>query len=180
MKLLPAPRLRRAAAAAVAATALAALAGCSGASPSVVAYVGDATISQSQLEQAVDGLSATLQEGQTVSTEAVVNAMIQGELAEQIAAEQGIPLNDADRDAVLAESELAPLTRVPEAREVVHDVADSQIVAQKLGADAFLAELGRRDVTLNPRYGVLDPAQKTVVSGQTGSLSEPVEPPPAP
>ena len=133
MKLLPAPRLRRAAAAALVLTATAALTGCSGASPSVVAYVGGEKITQTQLEQAVDGLSTTLQEGQTVSSEAVVNAMIQGELAEQIAAEQGIALTDADREAVLAQSELAPLTKVPEAREVVNDVADSQIVAQKLG-----------------------------------------------
>jgi len=177
MKLLPAPRLRRAAAAAV---AVVALAGCSNASPSVVAYVGDTQISQRQLEQAVDGLSTTLQEGQTVSSEAVVNAMIQGEIAAQIAAEQDITLTDADRDAVLAQSELAPLASVPAAREVVYDVADSQIVAQKLGADAFLAAIASRDVTLNPRYGVLDPEQKIVVSGQTGSLSEPAEPAPAP
>lgn len=177
MKLLPAPRLQRAAAAAV---AVAALAGCSNASPSVVAYVGDTQISQRQLEQAVDGLSTTLQEGQTVSSEAVVNAMIQGEIAAQIAAEQDIALTDADRDAVLAQSELAPLAAVPAAREVVYDVADSQIVAQRLGADAFLAAIAERDVTLNPRYGVLDPEQKIVVSGQTGSLSEPAEPAPAP
>ena len=174
---LPAPRLRRAAAAAV---AVVALAGCSNASPSVVAYVGDTQISQRQLEQAVDGLSTTLQEGQTVSSEAVVNAMIQGEIAAQIAAEQDITLTDADRDAVLAQSELAPLASVPAAREVVYDVADSQIVAQKLGADAFLAAIAQRDVTLNPRYGVLDPEQKIVVTGQTGSLSEPAEPAPAP
>ncbi len=177
MTLLPAPRLRRAAAAAV---AVAALAGCSNASPSVVAYVGDAQISQRQLQQAVDGLSSTLEEGQTVSTEAVVNAMIQGSMAEQIAAEQDIALTDADRDAVLAQSELAPLAKVPEAREVVYDLADSQIVASTLGSEAFLAEIAERDVTLNPRYGVLDPEQKIVVTGQTGSLSQPAEPAPAP
>ena len=69
---------------------------------------------------------------------------------------------------------------MPAAREVVYDVADSQLVAQELGADAFLAAIAQRDVTLNPRYGVLDPEQKIVVSGQTGSLSEPAEPAPAP
>lgn len=177
MKLLPAPRTRRAAAAAL---ALVALTGCSGASPSAVAYVGGTKISQTQLQQAVDGLSSTLEEGQTVSQEAVVNAMIQGELAGQIAEEQGIPLTDADRDAVLAQSELAPLVQVPAAREVVYDVADYQLVAQQLGEQALLAEVGEREVTLNPRYGVLDPAQKLVVPGRTGSLSEPAEPQPAP
>ncbi len=63
--------------------------------------------------------------------------MIQGQLAEQIAADQGIPLTDADREAVLASSELAPLTRMPETREIVYDVADSQIVAERLGADSL-------------------------------------------
>jgi hypothetical protein len=177
MKLLPAPRLRRAALAAV---AVVALAGCSNASPSVVAYVGEDRITERQLEQAVDGLSGTLAEGQTVSTEAVVNAMIQGAIAEQIAAERGIELTDAGRDALLAQSELAPLTQVPEAREVVYDVADFQIVAQELGEEAVLAEIAKSDVTLNPRYGVLDPERKILVTGRTGSLSEPVEPPPAP
>ncbi len=177
MKPLPAARSLRTA---VAAAAMVALAGCSGASPSVVAYVGEDQITQVQLDRAVSGLSSTLQEGQTVSSEAVVNAMIQGQLAEQIAADQGISLTDAGREAVLASSELAPLARVPEAREIVYDVADSQIVAERLGAEAFLAEVAKREVTLNPRYGVLDPAQKTVVSGQTGSLSEPVEAAPAP
>ena len=177
MKLLPAPRLRRAALAAV---AVVALAGCSNASPSVVAYVGEDRITERQLEQAVDGLSGTLAEGQTVSTEAVVNAMIQGAIAEQIAAERDIELTDAGRDALLAQSELAPLTQVPEAREVVYDVADFQIVAQELGEEAVLAEIAKSDVTLNPRYGVLDPERKILVTGRTGSLSEPVEPPPAP
>jgi hypothetical protein len=35
-------------------------------------------------------------------------------------------------------------------------------------------------VTLNPRYGVLDPEQKIVVTGRSGSLSEPAAPAPAP
>lgn len=170
MKSLPAPRLRRAVAAAL---AVLALAGCSNASPSVVAYVGDDSISQGQLERAVAGLSATLQGGQTVSSEAVLNTLIQGRLAEQIAADRKITLTDAKREGVLASTQLAPLAKVPGAREVVFDLADSQIVAQQLGAKAYLAEIKGRDVTLNPRYGVLDPEQKTLVTGRTGSLSEP-------
>ena len=172
MKSLPLPRSRRTAVAAGALLALA-LAGCGQASPGVVAYVGDQTITQSAVEQAVAGLSSTLQEGQTVSSEAVVNAMIQGTIAEQIAAEQQIPLTDADRDAVLQGSNLAPLLAVPAAKPVAYDVADQQIVAQKLGSEAFLAALQQMPVKLNPRYGVLDPAQKVIATGQSGSLSLP-------
>ena len=172
MKSLPLPRPRRTAVAAGALLALA-LAGCGQASPGVVAYVGDQTISQRAVEQAVAGLRSTLQEGQSVSAEAVVNAMIQGTIAEQIAARQQIPLTDADRDAVLQGSNLAPLLTVPAAKPVAYDVADQQIVAEKMGSEAFLAALQEVPVTLNPRYGVLDPAQKVIATGQSGSLSLP-------
>lgn len=175
MKSLLVPRLRRAAVAAGVLLGLA-VTGCANAEPGVVAYVGDERITQAQLEDAVTGLGSTLEAGQTVSSEAVVNALIQGKIAERIAAAQNIPLTDAARNAVLKGSTLEPLVNVPAAREVAYDVADSQIVSQQVGAEAYLADVQASDVTLNPRYGVLDPAQKTIVSGQTGSLSEPADP----
>ena len=91
MTSLPLPRPRRVVAAAAVLLGLA-LAGCADASPGVVAYVGDDRITEGQLDAAVAGLSSALEEGQTVSSEAVVNALIQGQLAEQIASEQQIPL----------------------------------------------------------------------------------------
>jgi len=172
MKSVPVPQPRRTAVAVTALLGLA-LAGCANASPGVVAYVGDDAITERALDSAVAGLSSTLQEGQTVSAEAVVNAMIQGEISEQIAAEQDIAITDADRDAVLRGSDLAPLAAVPAARPVAYDVADQQIVAEKIGAEAYLAAVQQMPVTLNPRYGVLDPAQKVIVTGQSGSLSQP-------
>ncbi|MET1007240.1 MAG: hypothetical protein ABWX96_16955 [Propionibacteriaceae bacterium] len=169
--------LRRAAVAgAVAATLLAA--GCSNAAPGVVAYVGDAEITQTQLETAVAAVSTTVEQGQTVSSEAVINAMIQGELAEQIAVEKKITITDAQRDTFLKTTNLAPLLNVPDAKPIAYDVADQQIVAQSLGAAPFLAEIEKRQVKLNPRFGVLDLKQKTILEGQSGSLSEPGEPAP--
>jgi hypothetical protein len=173
MKFLPVPRTRWTAAAATALLG-AVLAGCAHANPGVVAYVGDEAIPQSAVDAAVAGVSSTLQEGQTVSAEAVVNAMIQGKLAEQIAADKQITISDGDRDAALRGSPLEPLVAVPAAREVVYDLADQRIVSQKIGGDqAYLKEIQGRSVTLNPRYGVLDPAQKTIVTGESGSLSRP-------
>ena len=160
---------------AMAATLLSA--GCSQASPSVVAYVGDAAITQQQVETAVTAVSSTAEAGQTVSTEAVVNAMIQGELSAQIAQDQKITLTDTDRDRFLKTTNLAPLLSVPAAKPIVYDVADQSLVAEKLGAAAYLAEIEKRKVTLNPRYGVLDPKQKTIVTDQSGSLSQPAAPP---
>jgi hypothetical protein len=177
MKSLQVPRSRRMAVAATALLGLA-LAGCAHASPGVVAYVGDDAIPQRAVDAAVAGVSSTLQEGQTVSAEAVVNAMIQGKLAEQIAADKRIAITDAERNAALQGSNLEGLVAVPAAKEIVYDLADQRIVSQKIGGEAaYLKEIQGRSVKLNPRYGVLDPAQKTIVTGQSGSLSQPAAEP---
>ena len=152
-------------------------AGCGNAEPGVVAYVGDTRITQGQLDRAVAGISATLAEGQQVSREAVVNAMIHGALAEQIAADRKITVTDAEREALIKPSELAGLLNEPDAKQIAFDVADQQIVAQKLGAEAYLAAVSGWPVTLNPRFGVLDPKRKLILGNQTGSLAKPAPAP---
>jgi SurA N-terminal domain len=160
--------------------ALVALAGCANAQPGVVAYVGDTRITERQLDRIVAGVSSTLEAGQQVSRDAVVNAMIHGALAEQIAAQRHVSISDAEREAVIKSSQLANLLAVPDARPIAFDVADQQIVAQRLGAEAYLNAVRDFPVTLNPRFGVLDPTRKVILEGQTGSLAKPVIPSPTP
>ena len=150
-------------------------AACTRAEPGVVAYVGPDRITQQRVDSAISGISSTLEEGQTVSTEAVVNAMIHGELADQVAAKEQLVITDADRVAILKDSNLAPLLDVAAAKPVLFDVADAQIVTKKLGT-RYLTEIAKINVTLNPRYGVLDPSQKTIVSDESGSLAKPASP----
>lgn len=150
-----------------------AMAGCSQAEPNVAAYVASTKITDAQVDAAVKGVSATLTEGQQVSTPAVLNALIQGAIAEQLAAENNIVITDSERDQMLAGSNLVSLLAVPAAKVVAYDVVDNQIVSTKLGSQAFLVALESRQVTLNPRYGVLDPKQKLIVSQQSGSLANP-------
>ena len=158
----------------VSAAAVLALAACGNAEPGVVAYVGDDRITQGQFDRAIAGVSSTLQEGQQVSRDAVVNAMIHGALAEQIATTRNIQVTDSQRDEFLRTTDLAVLLASPEAKALAYDVADQQIVSEEMGADAYLAAVRERPVTLNPRFGVLDPAQKLITSvEQTGSLSKP-------
>jgi parvulin-like peptidyl-prolyl isomerase len=158
----------------VAVVAVLALAGCADAQPSVVAYVGNDRITQGQFDRAVAGVSSTLQEGQQVSRDAVVNALIHGALAEQIAATRNIQVTDSERDEFLQSTDLAVLLNDPDARDLAYDVADQQLVSEEVGAEAYVAAVRDSSVTLNPRFGVLDPAQKLITSvEQTGSLSEP-------
>lgn len=147
--------------------------GCVGGSPSTVAYVGDGRITQPQLDAALLGVQQTLEQGQQVSTEAVVNVLIAGQVAEQIATQHGIVITDAERDKLLGSSNLAPLLQVPAAKQVAYDVADQQIVAKAVGSETYVKDMQALNVELNPRFGVLDPATKTVLEGQSSSLSLP-------
>jgi hypothetical protein len=152
-------------------------AGCAKADPSVVAYVGNSKITQQQVDDAVAGVSTILEEGQTVSRAAIVNALIHGAIAEQVAAANKITINDGERDALIKNSNLAGLLNVPKARPVAYDVADQQIVSEKIGSAAYLAAVEGKQVTLNPRFGVLDPNQKTIIADQSASLAEPAPTP---
>lgn len=168
------PRSLRALVAAVLAAVVVLLAsGCVGGAPSTVAYVGDDRITQGQLDTALTGVQQTLEQGQQVSAEAVVNVLIAGQVAEQIAASHGITVTDTQRDKLLAGSNLAPLLTVPEAKQLAYDIADQQIVAQTVGTEAYVRDMQAVPVELNPRFGVLDPANKAIVEGQSSSLSLP-------
>ncbi len=158
--------------------ALTALAGCANAEPGVAAYVDGIRITDQQVKASVDGIGTTLEEGQQVSTSAVLNAMIYGAISEQLASKNNIAISDADRQTILQGSSVEGLVAVPAARSVAYDLADQQIVSTKLGSEAFLAAVAEQDVTLNPRYGVLDPQQKLIVSDGSGSLARPASPTP--
>ena len=152
-------------------------ASCAKAAPSVVAYVDGSTITQDQLDDALDGVSSILQEGQSVSSPAVVNVLIHGIIADKLAAANNITITDGDRDALIKNTNLAGLLNVPNGRPIAYDVADQQIVAGKLGSEAYLAAVAKEPVTLNPRFGVLDPNQKTIINDKSASLAKPVATP---
>ena len=154
-----------------------ATASCAKADPSVVAYVDGSEITQQQVDDAVAGVSSILQEGQQVSQAAVVNAMIHGVIAEKLAAANKITITDGERDALIKNSNLAGLLNVPKGRPIAYDVADQQIVSGKLGSEAYLAAVANESVTLNPRFGVLDPNQKTIINDKSASLAKPVATP---
>jgi hypothetical protein len=89
----------------------------------------------------------------------------------QIAARKNIVITEAQRAA-----ETNPtLLNIPAAKEVAFDLADSMIVQQKLGSEAFLAEIKATPVEVNPRYGVWNPdtTDGSILNGEAGSLSQP-------
>mgnify|MGYP003694688835 CR=1 FL=1 len=97
----------------------------------------------------------------------------------KLAAANKITITDGERDALIKNSNLAGLLNVPSGRPIAYDVADQQIVAGKLGSEAYLAAVAKEPVTLNPRFGVLDPNQKTIINDKSASLAKPVATPDA-
>ena len=157
------------------AAAVLALAGCANAEPSVVAYVGDDRITQGQFDRAVAGVDLDPAGG---------SAGLPGRGGQRddprrcwpsrSRPTRNVTVTDAQRDEFLQTTDLAVLLNDPDARALAYDVADQQLVSQKVGAEAYVAAVREQPVTLNPRFGVLDPAQKLITSvEQTGSLSRP-------
>ncbi|MCW2805087.1 MAG: hypothetical protein QOF52_1172 [Propionibacteriaceae bacterium] len=170
MTVMQGKHLRRAAVA-VAVLATIAVSGCAQKSPGVAAYVGDQQISDRQLNEAVDGVNAAIGQESPVPRQDVITAMVLGEVSAQIAARKNIVITEAQRAA-----ETNPtLLNIPAAKAVAFDLADSLIVQQKLGSEAFLAEVKATPVEVNPRYGVWNPdtTDGSILNGEAGSLSQP-------
>jgi len=169
-------RAGQAAVLALAALVLTALAGCANAEPNVVAYVDGTKVTDRQLTDAVEGIESTLEPGQEILRDRVVNTLIVGVISTKLAAQNNITITDTDRDTLLRGSQLEPFLDVPKAKPVAYAAADQALVSKALGPEAYFAAVDKIPVTLNPRYGVLDVKEKTIVPGQTGSLALPLEP----
>ena len=164
---------------AVAGAGLAGVAGCAGGAPSEAAVVGGRSVSQSDVERGVQGLSVALNVPvERINPQNVVGALISGVQADQIAAANHITITDAQRDATLAGDQTgAQLLQQADAKELAYDLADAQIVSQQLGVQKYLADTEAIPVRLNPRYGSWKNGQMV---GDTGSLSQPASPSPSP
>lgn len=133
-----------------------------------VASVDGTRITRSQLDASMSGARQLSQPGQQPSSDQVLTIMIRAQIADEIARQRGISISDADRDKQLNPAVL----QVADARELAYDLADTQIVVNAVGQNAFKKALAAADVTVNPRFGTWDPKQAFGVRGGTGSLSQ--------
>lgn len=154
--------------AAVAASALV-LAGCAE-SPTVAATVDGVTVSERTVQQAADAVQAAFGAPAGEARTFAVNRVIQGVLAEKMAADNGITISASERADVLdTQPQLGMLAKQPGGQDLAEDWIDISIVAQALGQEKLVAELGKHKVEVNPRYGSWD--VQTGATAGTGSLS---------
>lgn len=138
--------------------------------PSVAATVDGVVISERSVQQATDALVAAYGAEPAEARLFALNRSVQGHLAGLIAADNGIALTEADRAKVYAmQPQLADLAARPHGKAIADDLIDLTVVAESLGEDKLVAELGKHAVTVNPRYGTWDPKVGAAVG--SGSLS---------
>ncbi len=142
------------------------LTGCS-TSPTTAATVDGTTITRAQLDQSYSGANQVLGDSNQLSKAEVLTVMIQGVVAQDVAQRVGYTITDGDRDAKLSAAALA----VPTARPFVYDVADTNLVAARVGEASLTGSIKAADVVVNPRYGTWQPNTSVSVTAGNGSLS---------
>jgi hypothetical protein len=172
VKILHRIRGRRFAGLVVALVAVVATAGCAGSSPDVAAYVGQSSISDSHLHRVTVAADTALgYQGQT-GTAGVLNGLVLGEIADQVARDRGLRISDSERDALVSPSNLGPLLRNDEARELAYGLATAELVRMRIGDQAFVAAITSAPVRVNPRYGTWQPDAYAQGGSMVGAGSE--------
>lgn len=162
---------------AVALAATLALSGCASSNgvtnnPRYAAIVDGVGITEDNIDSVNKALTTALQTDPRQYRFSVLVIMVQGALADRIGADNRITITDAMRNAYIATDEvLSTLAEDSATRGLVYDIADTDLLRQKLGEAAFVAAAQKHSVVVNPRYGTWSAADLSV-TGDFGSLSE--------
>lgn len=141
----------------VALAAVIATAGCANSAPDVAAYVGATSISDSRLHDVTVAADAALGAQGQISKSGVLNGLVLGEIADQVAAQRGVRISDSERDALASPSNLGPLLGDERAKELAYGLADAELVRMRIGDEAFFQAIEQAQVRINPRYGTWQP-----------------------
>jgi hypothetical protein len=157
---------------AAAAVVALALTGCAH-SASDAAVVDGVVLPDSEIQAASAAAAPIAQQSAAALAASVVQAEVQGLIAQKIAAKHNVPLTDATRADVVSTSDtLKALLATTGGKTLGIRIADMSVVAAKVDTDVFTQECSAVAVTLNPRYGTWAKELCGLESG-IGSLSKP-------
>jgi hypothetical protein len=89
-----------------------------------------------------------------------------------VARDRGLRISDSERDALVSPSNLGPLLRNDEARELAYGLATAELVRMRIGDQAFVAAITSAPVRVNPRYGTWQPDAYAQGGSMVGAGSE--------
>ena len=141
--------------------------------PGAGARVGEVRIADDTIVRA----SAAIQElrgatdgDATEVLQTAVTGFTLGEAATQIAAQNNLPVTAAAKAAAVTAS--PALLASPEAAALVDAIATNAVVSESLGQAAYVEQLSRIDIQVNPRYGNWSASQAAL---QSSALATSVE-----
>lgn len=156
----------------VAIAAVIATAGCANGSPDVAAYVGPSSISDSRLHQITVAADEAIGANGQLRKFEVLNGLVLGEIAGQVAEQRNIRISDSERDALAGPSDIGSLLGNADAKELAYGLTDAELVRMRIGDEAFVQALHDATVRINPRYGAWQPDGYEQNLPAVGVLSE--------
>lgn len=156
-------------------SALVLLGGCAANNPQRAARVGGVTITDAQVDSVAQAVAAGIGGELTAGSQRLpaLSVLIGNELARQVGAATGATVTPAERSTFLAGNpQLTQLATDPALTDVINALADAQVIAIKLGPDAFNTAAQGVRVEVNPRFGTWN-ATLAQLNGDSGSISKP-------
>ncbi len=147
-----------------------ALVGCSP-SPTTAAQVGDTTITQQRVQDAVAACPDV--QGNPITEPVALTMLLRTELLRAVGAQHDLDITNEQMLSLLRQDESIGgfLQGQPGCAELFMPEVGSQLLSQVVAGDEALKELQAVDVQVNPRYGQWEAEQAAI--GGSGSLSVP-------
>lgn len=124
--------------------------------PSTAATVGPERITVAEVDELIDGLPPELRDQSVVGHPSVVlNIWMRSVAAQQVAEQRGI--DDLSAQAYQSVAELAvpdEFRNDPEVRQLLIAQEETNVLRERIGAQAMEESFARIPVTVNPRYGM--------------------------
>lgn len=159
-------------AAGVAVAALA-LTGCANA-PADAATVNGVRIADSTVREVAQILGSTPGADSTMVMKQATFDLLMGEASRQIAASTGTTIKASDQSGLMAQyPAVGAVAQNPQGKPWVDAVTASYLVHEQLGAEKFLEELNKVDITVNPRYGQWATNAGGFVDGSLSRMADP-------
>lgn len=150
--------------------ALLLFAGCGAPSASTAATVGDAKVTEQQVDDAAEGCAAVTKRPAAALRTDVAQFLVLGAVTQQLSRATGTVVTPAMHAAVVKQNQPGPLMDDPKCAAAVNGILDFNALAAKLGVKETQKQMRALGVTVNPRYGTWD-SDKGDFTRAGGSLS---------
>ena len=147
-----------------------ALAGCAVPSGGTAFDVNGTTISNRDVNQAATDCAKLVGSTPDKIRTQVATMYLQGLIAQQVAAANGVSVSDSEKAAIAKSQNLKPLMDGSACQSAVGTWLTIAVLQQKMGAQKLVSEANKLTVKVNPIYGPFK-ASNLSLPGGSGSLS---------